>query len=267
VIFYILGILVIGVLVPYDDIRLVNSSSYSASSPFVIAMERANVKVFPHIINAVILISAFSAGSSYVYVASRTLYSLALDHRAPAIFRRVDKRGVPIPAVLVSICFGGFAYLSVSSGGGVVFLWLSSLSAVAGLFAWATISVSYLRFRKALRVQGFDTSTMPYRARLQPYSSWFNIITCTIIILFSGWSTFLNGSFTVTAFLTSYLGIPLFFVPLVGWKLWHKTKVVRIEDIDLYSGRLVDDDEVIELPQEQAGVKAPLWRRVVGWFF
>jgi len=258
-IFYSLGVLVIGVLVPFNDPRLVNSASYSAASPFVIAIARAQVKVFDHIINAVILLSAFSAGSSYVYVASRTLYSLALDRRAPAIFRRVDRRGVPLPAVLLTLCFGPLAYLSVSQGGGVAFLWLSSLSTVAGLFAWGTISVSYLRFRRALKVQGFDTTTLPYRGKLQPYLSWFNIFICSITIIFSGWSTFLNGHFTVTRFLTSYLGIPLFFIPLVGWKLWHRTKIVPAAEIDLYTGRHVfgPEDEV----DEEVAPKRSFWRR------
>jgi amino acid transporter len=264
-IFYVLGVLVIGVLVPFNDSRLLNSASYSAASPFVIAIDRAQVKVFDHIINAVILLSAFSAGSSYVYVASRTLYSLALDRRAPSLFRWVNKGGVPVPAVLLTLCFGPFAYLSVSHGGGTAFLWLSSLSTVAGLFAWGTISVSYLRFRRALKVQGFDTTTMPYRGKLQPYLSWLNIFICSITIIFSGWSTFLNGNFTATRFLTSYLGIPLFFIPLVGWKLWHKTKIVSAAEIDLYTGRHIfgPEDEV----EEEKAPKRSFWRRAWSWVF
>ncbi|PWN52876.1 putative general amino acid permease [Violaceomyces palustris] len=244
--FYILGILVIGLLVPFNEPRLTNSDLYSAKSPFVIAIDRAGIKVLPHIVNAVILVSAFSAGSSYVYVASRTLYSMALDRRAPGLFRKVNRFGIPVPAVILSLAFGAFSYLGVSKGSGTAFLWLSSLSTVAGLFAWATISFSYIRFRWALDAQGYDVSTLPYRAKLQPYGSWFSIATCSIIILFSGWSTFLNGDFTATSFVTSYIGIPLFFIPLVGWKLWHKTKMIPLSEIDLDSGKLDPSEERIE---------------------
>ncbi|EPQ25903.1 uncharacterized protein PFL1_06576 [Pseudozyma flocculosa PF-1] len=260
-VFYILSILIMGMIVPYNEPRLKSDGLYSAASPWVIAIDRAGVAVLPHIINAVILISAFSAGSSYVYVASRSLYAMALEKQVPKVFAIVDKRGVPYPAVLFSLSFGAFSYLGVSSGGGTAFLWLSSLSTVAGLFAWATVSWAYLRFRKATIVQGYDRSALPYRARLQPYTSWFAIVALAIIIVFSGWSTFLNGNFTATSFLTSYLGIPLFFVPWIGYKLWYKTKMVRIEDIDLDSGRLDPKDEVEEPTPTNA------WGRFLAWVF
>ena len=259
--FYILGIFIMGLIVPYDEPRLTSDGLYSAASPWVIAIDMAGVKVLPHIINAVILISAFSAGSSYVYVASRTLYSMALDKAAPQIFTRVDKRGVPYPAVILSLLFGCLSYLGVSNGGGTVFLWLSSLSTVAGLFAWATCAYAYLRFRAAWGRQGYSRTELPYKARLQPYSSYFSIIICAIVILFSGWSTFLNNQFTVTDFLTAYLGIPFFFVPWIGWKLWHKTKVVKLVDMDLDSGRLNPGEE----KEEKAPTNA--WERFWDWVF
>ena len=45
------------------------------------------VAALPSIVNAVILISAFSAGNSDLFASSRTLYGLALDHKAPRFFR------------------------------------------------------------------------------------------------------------------------------------------------------------------------------------
>lgn len=259
--FYILGILIMGLIVPYNDSALSSGGSYTGQSPFIIAMKNSGVHVLPSIFNAVVLISAFSAGSSYVYVASRTMYALALDHQAPKLLRRVDKRGIPYVAVLLSWLVGALAYLGINNSGGTVFSWLSALSAVAGLFAWATCCVAYLRFRSAYSLQGYDPKVLPYRARLQPYSSWFSIIMCGLVILFSGWSVFLKGNFTASGFLTSYIGIPIFFVPWVGWKVWHKTKVVKLSEVDLDSGRLNPKDEVPE--------KVPngRWERFVAWLF
>lgn len=259
--FYILGIAIMGLIVPYNDPRLVSDGSYTGASPWIIAMDRAQVKILPHIMNAVVLISAFSAGSSYVYVASRTMYALALDRQAPAVFRRVDRRGIPYVAVLTSWTVGALAYLGISSGGGTVFTWLSSLSAVAGLFAWAACSYAYLRFRKAYSLQGYDRADLPYSARLQPYASWFTIVLCAIVIFFSGWNNFLNGNFTASGFLTSYLGIPVFFLPWIGWKLWHRTKVVNLADVDLDSGRLDPKDEQPEK------VPTTPWQKFVAWLF
>ncbi len=206
--FYILGIAIMGLIVPYNDPGLKSDGSYTGASPWIVAMGNAGVQVLPHIFNAVVLVSAFSAGSSYVYVASRTLYAMALDRQAPAVFRRVDKRGIPYAAVLLSWLVGALSYLGISSGGGTVFSWLSALSAVAGLFAWATCCYAYLRFPQSLHPPGLRPSHPSYRARLQPYASWFSIIMCAIVIFFSGWSVFLKGNFTASGFFTSYLGVP-----------------------------------------------------------
>ena len=59
--------------------------------------------VFPHIINACIFTSAFSAGSSGPFVGSRILYGLALRGQAPRIFAYCTKNGLPIVAVLFTV--------------------------------------------------------------------------------------------------------------------------------------------------------------------
>lgn len=259
--FYILGIFIMGLIVPYNDPGLSSNGSYTGASPWIVAMKQSGIHVLPSIFNAVVLISAFSAGSSYVYVSSRTLYAMALDRQAPAWFRKVDKRGIPWLAVLVSWLVGALSYLGVSSGGGTVFTWLSALSAVAGLFAWATCCYAYLRFRKAYTLQGYDRAALPYRARLQPYASWFSIVMCAIVILFSGWSVFLKGNFTASGFLTSYLGIPVFVLPYLGWKLYHRSKQVHLLEVDLDSGRLSSQDQLPErIPQTK-------WQAFVAWLF
>jgi L-asparagine transporter-like permease len=59
--------------------------------------------VFPHIINACVFTSAFSAGSSGPFIGSRILYGLALRGQAPRIFTYCTKNGLPIVAVLASV--------------------------------------------------------------------------------------------------------------------------------------------------------------------
>lgn len=50
----------------------------------------------------------------------------------------------------------------------------------------------------------------------------------TIIALVQGFSVFLKGNWAVSDFVASYVGIPIFIVPIIVWKLWHKTKVSRL---------------------------------------
>ena len=72
----------------------------------------------------------------------------------PKIFLRTSKLGIPLAGVGVSFCFGLLAFLSVSSGSNQAFVWLSNLSALSSLIGWISICVCYLRFKKALAVQG-----------------------------------------------------------------------------------------------------------------
>lgn len=101
-IFYLGGIFFAGLLVPADNDRLGSDKQNASSSPFVIAFDLAGVKIvsitfsvspfrtlivalrqLPHIVNAAILLSAWSAAASDVYISSRFLFFLARRGHAP----------------------------------------------------------------------------------------------------------------------------------------------------------------------------------------
>lgn len=60
----VISIFMITLLVPSDDPMLLRSTGTAAQSPFLIAAERAGIRVVPHIINAIVLSSAWSSGNS-----------------------------------------------------------------------------------------------------------------------------------------------------------------------------------------------------------
>ena len=80
-----------------------------------IATTLVGIRVLNHIINACILIFVLSAANSDMYIASRTLYGLAAEGKAPRIFARVNRLGVPWPALILSMLFCGLVFLNVSS--------------------------------------------------------------------------------------------------------------------------------------------------------
>ena len=80
--------------------------------PFQLA-NFAGIKVLPHIINAAVFTSAFSASNSALYSASRVLFALSIRGQAPKIFSHVTKSGLPL--ISISFCVGPLAY-SVSVG-------------------------------------------------------------------------------------------------------------------------------------------------------
>lgn len=66
-VFYIIGVLLLGMAVPYDNDRLVGATkakTSAAASPFVIAMRIAGIKVLPDVINACLLVFVISAANT-----------------------------------------------------------------------------------------------------------------------------------------------------------------------------------------------------------
>jgi len=73
----------------------------------------AGIKGFNNVINALILVFVLSAANSDLYIGSRTLYALAIEGKAPAIFRRVNRAGVPWPALTLCTSFCCLVFLNV----------------------------------------------------------------------------------------------------------------------------------------------------------
>lgn len=96
---------------------------------------------------------------------------------------------------------------------------------MAGLIAWATLAFCHIRFRQALKVQGISIDTLPWKAPLQPYAAWFGFIGSSIITLVTGFPVFLKGNWSAPDFIAAYIGVPIFILPIVAWKLIYKTKV------------------------------------------
>lgn len=129
--FFVLGSLAVGINVPYTDPELIDALKKgkpgAAASPYVIAMNRLRINVLPDIVNTLILTAAFSAGSSYVYCASRSLYGLALEKKAPKILTRCTRSGVPIYCVLVVLLISLLSFMQISSGSATVLNWIVNL--------------------------------------------------------------------------------------------------------------------------------------------
>jgi len=126
--FFALGSLCVGLVVPYNDPDLRNALSDArpgaGSSPYVIAMQHMHIPVLPHIVNALVLSAVFSAGNSYVFCASRTLYGLALEGKAPKFLTRVTGNGVPVycvgftlaVALLCKYCVHNYSLIFITYG-------------------------------------------------------------------------------------------------------------------------------------------------------
>ena len=127
-----------------DLLQAVSSGTTNAgASPFVIGIRRAGIQGLDHVVNAVIITSAWSAANSFLYAGSRSLFSLALTGQAPRIFTKC-RNGVPYVAVFATAALGSLAYLSISSGSASVFAWFLNLTTIGGYVAWVVMFMTYL---------------------------------------------------------------------------------------------------------------------------
>ncbi|KAK7715108.1 hypothetical protein SLS64_003805 [Diaporthe eres] len=238
--FFIGSALCVGIVVAYNDKTLVSilngegsGAGTAAASPYVIAMNNLGIGVLPHITNALLVTSIFSAGNAYTYCGARSLYGLALDGQAPKFLRKCTKSGAPVYALGCTMIFPCLAFLNLSSSTSQVLSWFVNLVTGAQVINYITICTTYLFFYRACRVQGLDRSRLPYYGRFQPYCGWVGLVIMTTIVCVYGYSVFLPGRWDIKNFFTYYLMVLVAPALYFGWKLTHRTKIIKPEEADL----------------------------------
>ena len=242
--FFILGALCVGVVVPWNDPTLQailkgeSNKQGAGASPYIVAMTNLKIDVLPHIVNALLVTSVFSAGNTLTYCASRSLYGLAVEGRAPGILTKTMK-GVPVYAFAVTMCFPFLSFLQLSNSTSQVLTWLVSLITAGALIDYLVMCITYIRFYAACKRQGLDRRTFPYFGYFQPYCAWIGAAGMIVVILFYGYAVF--DPWSVAGFFQNYTMQLVAPVLYLGWKLIHRTDFIKLEDMDLVWERpLVD---------------------------
>ena len=245
-IFFIVGALCVGIVVPYNDRTLVDlvdgtgtGGGTAAASPYVIAMRNLGVGVFPHVVNALLVTSIFSAGNTYTYCATRTLYGLALEGRAPKFLRKCTRNGVPIWCFAVVMIFPFLSFLSVSSSSSIVLTWLVNLITAGGVIDYIVMGITYIAFYNACKAQGVDRKQFPYTGWFQPWCGYIGTAWMTVIVFCFGYTSFAPAS--VDGFFSNYTMLIVAPITFLGWKLLKKTKIVKPSEADLVWERPVVD--------------------------
>ncbi|MEO3944784.1 amino acid permease [Gorillibacterium sp. CAU 1737] len=226
--FYLLAIFIIAMLIPYTNENL--ASDAVQMSPFTILFEKAGLAFAASVMNAIILTSVLSAGNSGMYASTRMLWVLAKEKKAPKFLTKLNKRGIPIYALLITAAFGLLAFLASFFGDGVVYLWLLNASGMTGFIAWLGIAVSHYRFRKAYVAQGKSLDDLPYKARWYPFGPLFAFALCLVVIVGQSLSAISSDGVDWQLLIASYIGLPIFLAFWLGYKFTKKTKIVKLED-------------------------------------
>lgn len=160
----------------------------------------------------------------------------------PKFLNRVDKKGRPMNAILLTLFFGLLSFVAASDKQAEVFTWLSALSGLSTIFCWMAINLSHIRFRQAMKVQERSLDELPFISQTGVKGSWYGFIVLFLVLIASFWTSLfpLGGSgASAESFFEGYLSFPILIVCYVGHKLYTRnwTLMVNLEDMDLDTGR------------------------------
>ena len=105
-------------------------------------MQNLGVQGLPHLVNALLITSIFSAGNTYTYCATRSLYGLALEGRAPKVLRYCTKGGVPVFCFCIVMIFPCLAFLQLGNNSASVLGWLTSLITAGGVINYIVMTTT-----------------------------------------------------------------------------------------------------------------------------
>ncbi|KAL8960415.1 MAG: hypothetical protein Q9193_002874 [Seirophora villosa] len=275
VIFYVLSVLLIGMLVPYNSSALsfaTKQTTGASASPFVVAMIESGIGGLPGFLNALILIFVFSAANTDLYIATRTLYGLAKEGNSHRIFAKTDRRGVPIYALGLSALIACIAFLNVADDSRKVFGYFVNLVTIFGLLTWISILVTHIYFVKARQAQGVEKHQLSYVAPFGLYGTYFALGFCIVIALFKNFDVFVHvedraggENFDYNNFITGYLGIPLYLIMIFGYKIFTRAKGRTPLTADLITGKEAIDREEEEFLANKAAKQGG--KQTGGWFY
>ena len=141
ILFYLLTLALVLAIVPWPLAGI-------EESPFVKVMRALHVPGAAAIFNVVILVAALSAMNSQLYIGTRMMFSLSRAGYAPQRFGVLNRRGVPVQALLLSsIGIAVATALSVAAPKSA-FILMVAISSFGTMFTWLMIFATHYRFRR-----------------------------------------------------------------------------------------------------------------------
>lgn len=166
---------------------------------------------------------------------------MSIQRKAPHIFQVCSKNGVPYISVIVSGLFSTIAYLAVNKGAQDNFNILVNMSSASTSIIWFGLNASFLRFFYALKTRkdyiSREDKSYPFRSPFQPYLAFYGLIGCFIFVMFMGYTNFLTGYWDTRSFFSAYGGLIIFCVCYVGFKIVRTSKIQRLDQLDMDTGR------------------------------
>ncbi|OXI83925.1 GABA permease [Burkholderia sp. AU31652] len=214
-VFYVGSVALVVALVPWN--------SHQMATPYVSALEVMGLPAAANVMNAIVLTAVLSALNSGLYAASRMLFALTRHGDAPAALAKVNKRGVPVRAILLGTVFGYVSVVMSYVSPDTVFAFLVNSYGTVALFVYVLIAFSQLRLRK--RLDPVAASKLRVKMWAYPYLTWVAIIGMV-------------GILVAMAFIPDqrkplWLGVASLGVLVVAYGLTRRSRREHLDDSEL----------------------------------
>ena len=213
--FYIGAITVLVGLVPWNKIGA--GGGEISASPFVTVFQQIGLPAATHAMNFVVVTAALSSMNTNLYLATRMIFSLARGGYAPEALGRVNSRGAPVPALLLTAA--GLAVATVVNliSPDRAYVLLFGVALFGGLFVWLMVFLTHLRFRPAWERSG--GARLPVRMIGYPYTSLVGAGMLVAILVTTWW---IPGMRT-----TLVAGLPWLGIVTVAYWVWGRRAIAR----------------------------------------
>lgn len=175
--FFVGSVFLLAVILPWNSTEL-------GASPYVSAFEKLGVPYAANLMNAVVLTSVLSCLNSGLYTASRMLFVLAREGEAPQRVTRINSRGVPIYAILLSTIVGFLCVVAAYLSPEGIFSFLINSSGAVILFAYILIAASQLVLRRRAEAEGRE---LKFKMWGFPYLTILTIVAMLAILVSMAW--------------------------------------------------------------------------------
>lgn len=214
-IFFILTMTILVGLIPWREAGIVES-------PFVVVFDNLGIPYAADIMNFVIITALLSVANSGLYAATRILWSLANKEMAPTSFRKVNKRGIPITALIVTMLVAMLSLLTSVFAADTVYIYLLSVAGLSAVSSWVIIALSQLRFRQQYVKQGGKLEDLKYKTPLYPIVPIVALVLNSIVII--------SLAFIPEQRMALYCGVPFIIFCYVYYYIFKKRKQkVKVE--------------------------------------
>lgn len=205
-IFFVLSILMIVAVVPWNEIEV-------GVSPFAHALRIMGYPAADLIMNSIVLVAVLSCLNSGIYITSRAMFGLAKNGDAPQSCVQLSRARVPVRAILIASLFSYFALAASVLSPDRVFNFLVNASGAIMLFIYLLIAWAQLRLRA--RFESETPDKLQIKMWFYPYGTWAAIAGMVGVLALMG----LSATHAIELW-TSVLVTAVF---LIGY--WIKTRL------------------------------------------